>query len=292
MSALLDVQGLAKRFGGLLATDGVTLAVERGGIHALIGPNGAGKSTLINQLSGALPSDAGRIVFDGRDVTALSMHARVAAGLARSYQVTNVFRRFSALDSVALAIQARNGSSLRFWRPVASERAMFDEAEAVLARVGLQHRMDVPAAALAHGEQRQLEVALALATRPRLLLLDEPMAGQGPEESARMVALLASLKGEVTMLLVEHDMDAVFRLADTITVLVYGRVIATDTPSAIRAHAEVRKAYLGDSVGDSVGDGVTDAGSDGVSDRDGHPMRDDGARRADPRVGGPPGAAA
>ncbi len=261
MSALLDVQGLAKRFGGLLATDGVTLAVERGGIHALIGPNGAGKSTLINQLSGALPSDAGRIVFDGRDVTALSMHARVAAGLARSYQVTNVFRRFSALDSVALAIQARNGSSLRFWRPVASERAMFDEAEAVLARVGLQQ-------------------------------LDEPMAGQGPEESARMVALLASLKGEVTMLLVEHDMDAVFRLADTITVLVYGRVIATDTPSAIRAHAEVRKAYLGDSVGDSVGDGVTDAGSDGVSDRDGHPMRDDGARRADPRVGGPPGAAA
>jgi branched-chain amino acid transport system ATP-binding protein len=250
MSALLEVQGLSKRFGGLAATDGVALTVARGGIHALIGPNGAGKSTLINQLSGALPSDAGRIVFGGRDVTALSMHARVAVGLARSYQVTNVFRRFSALDSVALAIQARSGSSLRFWRPVAAERAMFDEAAAVLARVGLADRMDVPAAALAHGEQRQLEVALALATRPRLLLLDEPMAGQGPEESARMVDLLASLKGAhaggVTMLLVEHDMDAVFRLADRISVLVYGRVIATGTPAQIRANEEVRKAYLGD----------------------------------------------
>ena len=257
MSALLDVQGLTKRFGGLTATDGVTLAIERGGIHALIGPNGAGKSTLINQLSGALRSDAGRILFDGRDVTALPMHTRVAAGLARSYQVTNVFRRFSALDSVALAIQARSGSSLRFWRPVAAERAMFDDAAAVLARVGLAARMDVPAAALAHGEQRQLEVALALATQPKLLLLDEPMAGQGPEESARMVDLLGALKrdGAVTMLLVEHDMDAVFRLADRISVLVYGRVIATGTPAQIRANAEVRKAYLGDA------DSPADAGA-------------------------------
>jgi branched-chain amino acid transport system ATP-binding protein len=244
--ALLAVEHLRKRFGGLLATDDVSLSVTEGGIHALIGPNGAGKSTLINQLHGALAPDAGRILLDGRDITRLPTHARVPLGLARSYQVTNVFRRFSALDSVALAIQARSGSSLRFWRPVGAERALFDEAAALLSDVGLSERLDTPAGSLAHGEQRQLEVALALATRPRLLLLDEPMAGQGPDESARMVELLAGLKGRVTMLLVEHDMDAVFKLADTISVLVYGRLIASGEPAAIRADPDVRKAYLGD----------------------------------------------
>ena len=244
--SLLDVHGLIRCFGRLVASDGVSLSVASGGIHALIGPNGAGKSTLINQLSGALRPDAGRVVFDGHDVTPLAMHERVARGLARSYQVTNIFKRFSALDNVALAVQARSGSSLRFWRPVSAETALFDEAAAVLDRVGLRARMDVPAAALAHGEQRQLELALALATRPKLLLLDEPLAGQGPEESARMVDLLRRLRGQVTMLLVEHDMDAVFRLADTVSVLVYGRIIATGTPEAIRANDDVRRAYLGD----------------------------------------------
>jgi branched-chain amino acid transport system ATP-binding protein len=244
--SLLQVQGLTRRFGGLVATDGVSLDVAAGSIHALIGPNGAGKSTLINQLSGALAPDAGQVIFDGADVTPLSMHARVARGLARSYQVTNVFRRFSALDSVALAVQARSGSSLRFWRPVAAERTLFDEAAAVLDRVGLAARMHVPAGALSHGELRQLELGLALATRPRLLLLDEPMAGQGPEESARMIELLEGLRGEVTLLLVEHDMDAVFRLADCVSVLVYGRILASGAPAAIRANADVRRAYLGD----------------------------------------------
>jgi branched-chain amino acid transport system ATP-binding protein len=249
--SLLQVRGLTRRFGGLVATAGVDLSVDAGGIHALIGPNGAGKSTLVNQLSGALRPDAGCVLFDGEDVTGLQMHARVARGLARSYQVTNVFGRFSALDGVALAVQARSGSSLRFWRPVAQERALFDAAAAVLERVGLATRMDMPAAALSHGEQRQLELALALAARPKLLLLDEPLAGQGPEESARMVELLAGLRGEVTMLLVEHDMDAVFRLADDISVLVDGRIIASGAPEAIRASEDVRRAYLGD---DTAGD--------------------------------------
>ncbi len=248
MTALLQVTELTRRFGGLAAADRVTLSVQSGELHALIGPNGAGKSTLINLLSGALRADSGVVAFDGHDVSHLSMHQRVGRGLARSYQITNLFKRFSALDSVALAIQARSGSSLRFWQPVTRERALFDEAAQLLARVGLAARADVPSAALAHGEQRQLEVALALATRPRLLLLDEPMAGQGPDESARMVELLASLKGEVTMLLVEHDMEAVFKLADKVSVLVYGRVIASAAPDAVRADPQVRQAYLGEAA--------------------------------------------
>ena len=253
MSALLSVQGLTRRFGELRAADGIDLEVGTGGVHALIGPNGAGKSTLINLLTGALKPDAGQVRFDGHDITALSTHARVARGLARSFQVTNVFRGFSALQNVALAVQARSAPAggLRHWlRPIAAERALFDEAAAILDQVGLAARKSVPAAALAHGELRQLELALALASRPRLLLLDEPMAGQGPDESARMVEQLAQLKAQrgVTLLLIEHDMDAVFRLADTISVLVYGRVIATGTPDAIRADAQVRKAYLGDEV--------------------------------------------
>ena len=243
---LLHIDGLVKRFGGLTATDHAELRVQPGELHALIGPNGAGKTTLIHQISGALAPDAGRIVFGGDDITGLPMPQRVLRGLARSYQITSIFKRLSVLDNVALAVQARQGSSMRFWQAARSERARYDEAAAVAERVGLGAQKDALAGALAHGEQRQLEVGLALATAPRLLLLDEPMAGMGPDESERMVALLQSLRGSTTLLLVEHDMDAVFRLADRISVLVFGRVIACGTPAEIRNHPDVRRAYLGD----------------------------------------------
>jgi len=242
---LLEVRGLVKRFGGLVATDRLDLTVPPNELHAVIGPNGAGKTTLIAQLAGTLRPDAGSIVMDGVDITGRSAHARVAGGIARSFQVTNVFRRFTARDNAALAVQACAGSSLRFWRAARVERALFDAADALLARVGLQDRAHIAAGALAHGEQRRLEVALALASNPRLLLLDEPMAGMGAEESERMVALVEALKARVTIVLVEHDMDAVFRLADRISVLVYGRVLATGRPADIRANPEVRQAYLG-----------------------------------------------
>jgi branched-chain amino acid transport system ATP-binding protein len=243
---MLEVANLRKRFGGVVASDGVSLAVARGEVHALIGPNGAGKTTLIAQLAGSLAADAGAIRFDGADVTRLAQHARVKAGIARSHQITSIFRRFSVLDNLALAVQARSGSSLSFWRPVAAERPLFDEARAIAAEVGLAARTESPAAALAHGEQRALELGLALATRPKLLLLDEPTAGMGPEESARMIELVDRLRGRVTVLLVEHDMDAVFRLADRISVLVSGRILATGAPDEIRANAQVRGAYLGE----------------------------------------------
>jgi branched-chain amino acid transport system ATP-binding protein len=242
----LRVDGLSKHFGGVVALDAVTLDVHAGEIHALIGPNGAGKTTLVHLLAGALAPDTGRVYFDGADVTARTFHERVALGLARSYQITSVFRAFSALDNVALAVQARSGSSLRFWTPLASERALFDEARAVLAEIGLAGRDGVPAGHLAHGEQRALEVGLALATRPKVLLLDEPMAGMGPEDSERMIALIDGLKARLTVLLIEHDMDAVFRLADRISVLVNGRVIATGQPDEIRANEQVKRAYLGE----------------------------------------------
>jgi len=250
MSAtILHVDGLVKRFGGLAATDGATLDVRAGEVHALIGPNGAGKTTLIHQIAGSLAPDAGRIVFDGADVTALPMAKRVHAGLARSYQITNVFGRLPVLDNLALAVQARSGGSLRFWRPARSERARYDEAAAVAERVGLAARLGRLANELSHGEQRQLEVGLALATNPKLLLLDEPMAGMGPDETARLLALLQSLRGGgLTLVLVEHDMDVVFRLADRISTLVSGRVIACGTPDEIRAHPDVRRAYLGDEI--------------------------------------------
>lgn len=243
---LLNVSGLVKRFGALSATDDLSLDVRAGEIHAVIGPNGAGKTTAIAQLSGEMPPDAGTIRFSGRDVTRLPVHKRCHLGLTRSYQITSIFQRFTAEDNVALAVQAQAGHSFRFWRPARRDPALRDRAREYLDVVGLGARADVPAANLAHGEQRQLEIAMALATRPRLLLLDEPMAGMGPEESARMVRLLATLKGDIAILLVEHDMDAVFALADQITVLVYGRAIATGTPAEIRADAEVRRAYLGE----------------------------------------------
>ncbi len=245
---MLAIEGLTKRFGGVVAADNVSLAASRGEIHALIGPNGAGKTTLIQQLSGALAPDAGRIYFEGRDITRLAFHQRVAIGLARSYQITSLFPRLTALDNVALAVLARSGSSLSFWRPAAAERVVFDQARSALERVGLGGRENAIAGLLAHGEQRLLEVGLALATNARLLLLDEPMAGMGPEESERMIALIGALKGAITVLLVEHDMDAVFRLADRISVLVSGRIIATGAPGDIRASAEVKRAYLGEAL--------------------------------------------
>ena len=247
MSApLLQVTGLAKRFGGIVATDDVSFSIPQGELHALIGPNGAGKTTLIAQLSGSIFADAGRIQFAGEDITRLPMPKRSHMGLARSFQITSLFLDLSVLDNVALAIQAHAGHSFRFWRDARREEELRQPARAALAEVGLADRADGPAAALSHGEHRLLELAMALASKPRMLLLDEPMAGLGPEESARMVEMLRALKRDYTILLVEHDMEAVFALADRITVLVYGRVIASGAPDDIRANAQVREAYLGE----------------------------------------------
>jgi branched-chain amino acid transport system ATP-binding protein len=247
--ALLEVDGVSKRFGGVIASDAISLAIPQGELHAIIGPNGAGKTTLIGQLAGEIVPDAGRIRFEGRDITALPIFRRSQLGLARSFQVTSLFVDFTALDNVALAVQAHAGHSFRFWRDARSEPELRNPARAALARVGLAGRGDVIVSNLSHGEHRQLEIAMALATTPRMLLLDEPMAGMGPEESARMVKTLRELKGELTILLIEHDMEAVFALADRITVLVYGRIIASGPPEAIRANAEVRQAYLGEQEG-------------------------------------------
>jgi branched-chain amino acid transport system ATP-binding protein len=244
--ALLSIEGLTKRFGGVVASDAIALEVAAGELHAVIGPNGAGKTTLIGQLTGEVTPDAGRIRFGGTDITRLPTHRRSLLGLARSFQITSLFLDFTALDNVALAVQAHAGHSFRFWRNARGEAALRDPARKALARVGLTERADALVANMSHGEHRQLEIAMALATGPRMLLLDEPMAGMGPEESQRIVATLRELKGELTILLVEHDMEAVFALADRITVLVYGRVIACDEPQTVRANAEVRQAYLGE----------------------------------------------
>ena len=248
--ALLAVRKLSRRFAAVDALKDVNFSVEAGEVHALIGPNGAGKTTFIHHVSGFLKPDSGSIHFAGRDVTALSMHQRVAAGMARSYQVTNVFLGLSVLDNVALAVQGRKdaGSSFRFWTPVAADQRLFDEALQFIQQVGLEKQIATVAGNLAHGEQRALELAMALATQPKLLLLDEPMAGAGPEESARMVELIEHLARHVTILLVEHDMAAVFRLADRVSVLVNGRLICTGTADEVRADAEVRRAYLGDAT--------------------------------------------
>jgi branched-chain amino acid transport system ATP-binding protein len=247
--ALLEVDGVSKRFGGVIASDAISLAIPQGELHAIIGPNGAGKTTLIGQLAGEIVPDAGRIRFEGRDITALPIFRRSQLGLARSFQVTSLFVDFTALDNVALAVQAHAGHSFRFWRDARNEPELRMPARAALARVGLAGRGDVIVSNLSHGEHRQLEIAMALATTPRMLLLDEPMAGMGPEESTRMVKTLRELKRELTILLIEHDMEAVFALADRITVLVYGRIIASGPPEAIRANAEVRQAYLGEQEG-------------------------------------------
>lgn len=246
--ALLDVRRLCRRFAAVDVLRAVDFTVESGEIHALIGPNGAGKTTFIHHVSGALQPDSGSIHFAGRDVTKQAMHQRVSAGMARSYQITNIFLSLSLLDNVALAVQGRAdaGSSFRFWQPVRREKRLFDEALAYLEQVGLAAKATAVAGQLSHGEQRALELAMALATRPKLLLLDEPMAGTGPEESARMVELIEHLARQVTILLVEHDMDAVFRLADRISVLVNGELVCTGTPDEVRNDAGVRRAYLGD----------------------------------------------
>jgi branched-chain amino acid transport system ATP-binding protein len=247
--ALLEVRGLRKSFGALLATDHVDLDVREGETHAIIGPNGAGKTTLIGQLAGNVRPDAGHVRFAGEDITGLPAHRRANKGLARSFQITSIFPEFSALDNVALAVQAHAGHSFRFWRAAREEQELREPARTLLEEVGLAGRAHARAANMSHGEHRQLEIAMALASRPRLLLLDEPVAGMGVDETQRMVRYLGTLKGKKTMILVEHDMDAVFSLADRISVLVYGRIIATGTPNEIRANPVVRAAYLGEESG-------------------------------------------
>ena len=243
---ILKVRGLKKTFGGLMAIDNVDFDVATNEVHAVIGPNGAGKTTLVGQLTGDLAPDAGTIIFAGRDITALAPYRRAQLGIARSFQITSVFLDLTILENVALAVQAHIGHSFRFWRPARRDPALTGPAMEILARFGLADRAHMPASAVSHGEHRQLEIAMALASEPKALFLDEPMAGMGPEESRRMVAFLGELKGSITVVLVEHDMDAVFALADRITVLVYGRVIAVGAPAEIRANAEVRRAYLGE----------------------------------------------
>jgi branched-chain amino acid transport system ATP-binding protein len=243
---LLRVENLVRRFGGIIATDHVSLDVAQGELHAIIGPNGAGKTTLISQLTGHLTPDSGSIFLAGKDISHLAAYRRSALGLARSFQITSLLLDFTAADNVALAAQAHTGHSFSFWRNARKESGLREAAQAALERVGLGHRADVLVSRLSHGEQRELELAVALATKPQLLLLDEPMAGLGVTESARMVKLLQELRKEVTIVLVEHDMDAVFALADRISVLVYGRVIASGVPSAIRQNEDVKRAYLGD----------------------------------------------
>ncbi len=246
MQPILSVVNLVKHFGGVMATDHLNFDLLPGEIHAVIGPNGAGKTTFVAQLAGMLTPDAGSIRFDGVDITRASAAARSQRGLARSFQITSIFPTFTALTNVALSIQAHAGHSFRFWRPASKDPALIEPALAMLERVGLQKRADTIAANLAHGEQRQLEIAMALATNPKLLLLDEPTAGMGSEDAHRMATFLKSLKGDYSMLLIEHDMDTVFSLADRITVLVYGRSIATGTPEDIRTNDEVKTAYLGE----------------------------------------------
>jgi branched-chain amino acid transport system ATP-binding protein len=243
---LLFVEGLTKSFGGLVALDQTCLAVQTGEIHALIGPNGAGKTTLIHHISGAMQADAGRVVLDGQDVTQLPLDQRARLGLVRSYQVTSVFPHLSVQDNLALAILATDGGGFRFWRAASSERTRYHQADAMAERIGLADFRMQAAGALSHGAQRQLEVGLVLSAKPKLMLLDEPMAGMGPDESTRMEDLLQSLRSTTTILLVEHDMDAVFRLADTISVLVSGRVVATGNAAQIKNDAMVQRAYLGD----------------------------------------------
>ena len=243
---ILQIRGLRKHFGGVIATDNLDFDVLPGEIHAVIGPNGAGKTTLVAQLSGIIPPDAGTVTFDGADITRLPAPARSRLGLARSFQITSIFKQFTALENVALSIQAHAGHSFRFWRPARKDAELTTPARKLLTSLGLGARVDVVAANLAHGEQRQLEIAMALATGPKMLLLDEPTAGMGLEDSERIKRFLEGIKGEYSMLLIEHDMDTVFTLADRVTVLVYGRAIATVSPDEIRANAEVRAAYLGE----------------------------------------------
>lgn len=244
--AALTTEGLVKRYGALLVTDKVSLDIRSGELHAVIGPNGAGKTTLINQLSGELPSDEGRIAFAGADVTALPVHERARAGLLRSYQITSIFEEFTVTENAVLAALGARQHAWRFWNPMLDGTRARGAADMAIAAAGLGAQAQVPAGELAYGQRRQLELAMALAAEPKFLLLDEPMAGMSVQESAAVTQLLRGLKGRYTILLVEHDMDAVFALADRISVLVYGKVIFTGSPTEIREHPEVRAVYLGE----------------------------------------------
>jgi branched-chain amino acid transport system ATP-binding protein len=244
--SILRLDNLSKSYGALRVTDDITLAIGPGELHAVIGPNGAGKTTLVHQISGLARSDSGRILFHGADITHRSMAQRVKLGLARSFQITSILPAFTALDNVATAVQARSGSSFRFFHPVRREARLNEPALALLDRLGLRARAEVPAGLLSYGEKRQLELAVALATDPKLLILDEPLAGTSHDESRAVIEILRSLKGNLSILLIEHDMEAVFSLADRVSVLVYGRLIATGTPEAVRSDAQVRAAYLGE----------------------------------------------
>lgn len=246
MTTVLEARGLMKAFGGLKATDNLNLSVEKGELHAIIGPNGAGKTTLISQLCGTLRPDAGQILFKGRDITRMPPYRRAGLGMARSFQITSLIMDMSVLDNVALAVQAHQGSSFRFIRAQRSIPQIRDKAMALLARVGLADKAHMPTRALSHGEHRHIEIAIALAADAELMLLDEPMAGLGGDESRAMIALLQSIKGTHSIVLIEHDMDAVFALADRISVLVYGHIIATGSPADIRANKQVEAAYLGE----------------------------------------------
>lgn len=243
---VLEIRNLSKSFGALKATQDVDLDLYPGEIHALIGPNGAGKSTLINQIAGTLRSDAGTIRFMGQVINDLKMPERARMGLGRSFQISSLAAEFSALRNVMLAVQSVQGSSFRFFKPVMRDASLIDPAMAALERVGLAERARIPVAELSHGERRQLEIAIALALGSKAFLLDEPMAGMGPEGSKRLTAFLDDLRKEAPILLIEHDMDAVFALADRVSVLVYGKIIASGTVDEIRGDPEVRRAYLGD----------------------------------------------
>lgn len=242
---MLTVENLQKRFGGLTVTDRVNLSLVPGELHALIGPNGAGKTTLVNQLAGEIAPSGGRILFDGADITALPTWRRALLGIGRSFQISSVFSEFTALQNVLLAVQPRRGHSFRFWRAAESNEALVARALQALRDSGLAARADQPVARLSHGEMRQLELAMTLAAEPRVLLLDEPMAGMSPSDAESVIGVLRGLKGRYTTVLIEHDMDAVFALADRISVLFYGRILVTGTVDDIRSNPVVRDAYLG-----------------------------------------------
>ncbi len=246
MDALLTTRSLSKRFGALLVTDAVSISIEQGELHAIIGPNGAGKTTLINQLSGELSSDSGTVRFDGADVTALGIEGRARCGLVRSYQITSIFEEFTVLENATLSALGAKQHAMRFWRPMLADAAAVGVARQALGDTGLSERADLLAGELAYGERRQLELAMSLSAGPKFMLLDEPMAGMSVQESASVTSLLRRLKGRYTILLVEHDMSAVFALADRISVLVYGKVLFTGTPDEVRNHPEVRSVYLGE----------------------------------------------
>lgn len=244
--SILEIRSLHKSFGALKATDAVSLSLRKGEIHALIGPNGAGKSTLIKQISGEIRPDQGQIQLEGRQITALDTAARARLGLARSFQVSSVLPEFTVLQNVMLALTGASGQVFRFWRSALKDHNLTGPARNHLRAAGLEGREDLPAAILSHGERRKLEIAMALAMKPKAFLLDEPMAGMGPEGSKQLTHLLNRLRHQAPILLVEHDMDAVFALADRISVLVYGRIIATGNVAEIRANPEVRRSYLGE----------------------------------------------